>query len=428
MSVFESLSLAISNLRTNKMRSALTLLGVIIGIASVIMILTIGSGLRTSTLATFSSTGGVDMTVQAQPIPSEEEIQRAGGEEYYYYSERLDDPTYEITAEDLETIQNRLGSRISGISLGENNSYSGEILLGNKSFAGSAQFVNTFFFTQRKIEIAAGRALTDDDINNNRPVGVLSDQLAAQLFGGNVQSAIGKEITFESEDGISDFTIIGVQKKPETNFLIGNLPSQSVIYVPYTLESRVSDSTGSWQTVTIRAAEGEDSGQFKAELDNYFTEKLDGNTEYRVQVRDSSKDIEQVNQVLGGISAAIAGIGGISLLVGGLGVMNIMLITVTERTREIGIRKALGAKRKDIRRQFVIEAMVVCIIGGIFGIVFGSALGMLITNLMFKLWMIPPINGIIGSLFFCLAIGLFFGWYPANRAGKLDPIEALRYE
>ena len=115
-------------------------------------------------------------------------------------------------------------------------------------------------------------------------------------------------------------------------------------------------------------------------------------------------------------------------MVGGIGVMNIMLITVTERTREIGIRKALGATRKDIRRQFVIEAMVVCLIGGFIGMAIGAVLGPLVCQLMFQTMTMPPIMGMIGSLMFCLVIGLFFGWYPAGRAGKLDPIEALRYE
>ena len=122
-----------------------------------------------------------------------------------------------------------------------------------------------------------------------------------------------------------------------------------------------------------------------------------------------------------------AGIGGISLLVGGIGVMNIMLITVTERTREIGVRKALGARRRDIKWQFVIEAMIVCLVGGLIGIILGSALGMLGASLM-GTFVFPPLSAVLISIGFSLAIGLFFGYYPAAKAAKLDPIDALRYE
>ena len=127
------------------------------------------------------------------------------------------------------------------------------------------------------------------------------------------------------------------------------------------------------------------------------------------------------------ISLVVSAIGGISLFVGGIGVMNIMLVTVTERTREIGIRKALGATRRDIRMQFVVESMIVGLIGGMIGVILGTVFGVL-GSIMMKSLVYPPINGILVSLIFSLAIGLFFGYHPANKAAKLDPIEALRYE
>ena len=430
MSIFESLTLALSNLRTNKMRSALTLLGVIIGIASVITILTIGDGLREDTLSSLNNDGGVEIVAEARPIPSEEELQMVGGEDHYHYSGRLDDPSYEITSDDIDRIKELLGDKLAGVAIGGSSSYNGDLTYNSKTINGSTFFVNPYYFVQNNYKIAVGRLLGPDDVNNNKPVAVLNNKLAKQIFGDNIQAALGKEVTFESEDGLSDFTVVGVLQEPKEGVLSGGGPEPSNMYVPYTLESRLSDQAGTWQSITFRttpAAAG-DLQQIKATIADYFKPRFEGSPEYEMKVRDYTKELESVNSVLGGISAAIAGIGAISLMVGGIGVMNIMLITVTERTREIGIRKALGATRKDIRRQFVIEAMVVCLIGGFIGMAIGAILGPLACQLMFKTMTMPPVMGMMGSLAFCLVIGLFFGWYPAGRAGKLDPIEALRYE
>ena len=149
--------------------------------------------------------------------------------------------------------------------------------------------------------------------------------------------------------------------------------------------------------------------------------------DYKGKVADMKRDIDQLNQTLTMMSVVVSAIGGISLLVGGIGVMNIMLITVTERTREIGVRMALGATRRMIRTQFVTEAMIVCLIGGLFGVVVGAGFGML-GALLLNAFVFPPISAVLLSLVFALLIGLFFGYYPANRASRMNPIEALRYE
>ena len=252
MSIFESLTLALSNLRTNKMRSALTLLGVIIGIASVITILTIGDGLREDTLSSLNNDGGVEIVAEARPIPTEEELQQAGGEEYYYYSGRLDDPSYEITSDDIDRIKDLLGDKLAGVSIGGNSSYSGDLIYDSKTINGSTFFVNPYYFVQNNSQIEVGHGLTQDDIDNNKPVAVLNNKLAKQIFGDNIQAALGKEITFESDDGLSDFTVVGVLKEPKKGLLNGRGPESSSMYVPYTLESRLSDRAGTWQSVTFR--------------------------------------------------------------------------------------------------------------------------------------------------------------------------------
>lgn len=428
MSVYESLSLALSNLKGNKMRSALTLLGVIIGIASVIVILTLGSGLKSTTQESLSSVGGTDLGVEMRPKLTEEELEQYGGEEFYYFSGRLDDPEYEINGDDIEQLQNQFGSQISHIGLGQGNSYPGEVFYEGKTTNASLQFVNVDLLAMQNIKVEAGRSITEEDISNNRPVAIIPKKLVELLFDGNVQAALGSEISHESEEGITYYTVVGIEKTQELG-LFGLGGSSNSIYVPHTVEVRLSDRAGMWQNISVRANPEADTDRLISELQAYFDKKVEGNTMYEAKVRDNRRSLDEFNKIINVISVVIAGIGGISLLVGGIGVMNIMLITVTERTREIGIRKALGANRGDIRRQFVIEAMVVCTIGGIIGVLLGGSLGSLIGYFMFKGAIIaPPVWGVLISLCFCLAIGLFFGWYPANRAAKLDPIEALRYE
>jgi len=167
--------------------------------------------------------------------------------------------------------------------------------------------------------------------------------------------------------------------------------------------------------------------QVKQKIQDFFDQQYKDDVYYKVKVADFKQELAQVNQTLTTISLFVSAIGGISLLVGGIGVMNIMLVTVTERTREIGVRKALGATRNAIRIQFVVEAMIVGLLGGIIGVILGGAIGM-IGSAMMGAFVYPPISGVLIALFFSLGIGLFFGYYPANKAAKLNPIDALRYE
>lgn len=429
MSVYEAFTLALSNLRTNKMRSALTLLGVVIGISSVIMILTLGAGLKSNTLDSLSAFGGSDFTLAVQPIPTAEELQAAGGRQYYRYNGRLDDPEYEFTEDDIERLRAEFGSEITQIGLGEYNTYSGEAFFnGGEPSSSTMKFVNPDMMKMRSIDVSSGRMLTDEDIATNNPVVVVSPQVVSQLFNGNESAALGSEISFEVDNEISYFTIVGVEKPVKLNFLFGGIQASPTIYAPYTLEAYLSDTSGSWQSISVRGPEEADRQQLKTQLEEFINEKLQGNELYEANVRDGQDEAGQINTVLSATNAIVSGIGGISLLVGGIGVMNIMLVTVTERTREIGIRKALGATRRDIRRQFVIEAMVICAIGGIIGVILGCGTGMLGAKALIQVTAFPPLYSIIVAVLFCMGIGLFFGWYPANKAGKLDPIEALRYE
>ena len=178
---------------------------------------------------------------------------------------------------------------------------------------------------------------------------------------------------------------------------------------------------------SVRSAANEDPEVFRSDLQSYLDRKYAGNEDYEAEVFDISASLEGLTTIFRTLSTVLSAIGGISLLVGGIGVMNIMLITVTERTREIGVRKALGATQSDIRVQFIVEAMLVCLIGGIIGVILGGAVGLIASSAVLEMtW--PPLSAVLFSLLFSLATGVFFGAYPASKAAKMQPIDALRYE
>ncbi|MDY3126811.1 MAG: ABC transporter permease [Corynebacterium sp.] len=426
MSIAEALSLALSNLRTSKLRSALTLLGVIIGIASVIAIVTMAAALRTQTLSGFSSLGATDYWVQVQKRPTIEQLDAAGGDDNYTFTDMIDDPHAGLTPQMLDDLKTYMGSDIQGVIIGDKQQFPARVNNGGRAIKMGVQTVNANFFTMRNVDITYGRAFSEDEARWGRPVVVIPTQLVDALFNGNPGLALGSTISVETQAAYVDFKIVGIEDNSTRGLMYGESP-EAMIFVPYFFLSTFEHRLESIPDVAVRGSGEVDSQEMLTRLQRFFDQRYAANSEFRVKVHDSSSDLVILNQVMSSISIAIAGIAGISLLVGGIGVMNIMLITVTERTREIGVRKALGATRRDIRIQFLIEAMVVCFVGGILGILVGSAVG-IIGFYVIGVVVLPPVIGIMASLLFCLAIGLFFGWYPANRAAKLDPIEALRYE
>ncbi|MFS0022518.1 ABC transporter permease [Corynebacterium striatum] len=423
MNLTESLRMALTSLRTNKMRSLLTLLGVIIGIAAVIAILTLGSALKGQFTSDLDKVGANNFQVQVKERTDE-------GETDYYVESSVDDPDSLLTPEQLEQVRTALAPDIEGIIIGETDTYPGDLTVegASESSAVMVQPTNPDYVTASQFTVRTGRALTDDDIAADRAVTMLSAATATELFGD--ADPVGQTLNFAPLDGTDlELTVIGVYDSPDTGALIGGGGPEHAL-VPYPLAAQLSDAPlagEAFSSVSIRAAAGTDKAALGARLQAAFDSMYADNEDYRVEVTDFSKDLASLNQLLTALSAAIAAIGGISLLVGGIGVMNIMLITVTERTREIGVRKALGARRRDIRLQFVTEAIIVCLIGGLIGVVLGSVAGMIGSSLM-GYFVFPPLGAIVVSLLFALAIGLFFGYYPAGKAAKLDPIEALRYE
>lgn len=435
MSFAEAIKLAVGSLRTNKLRSFLTLLGIIVGIASVITIMTIGRAFQVETQRSFSAYGLNDITVNIVERPAEGEAQ-ANPDPFgmgYGYSMTPVDEKSRFTGESIEEIRNKMGSAIEGIplqtwlSVDTVSSETGRMSMHEGSYV-SVMGVNLDFLKLQDVKITYGRSLTQEDMDQQRRVAVISDDLLPSLFPGGAGEAIGEQIEVTSSEGRSDIaTVVGIAQSPKADFFANSMGT-STVYLPYTAASRYSSvSNDSWDMISVRPAADRDVAQIRTQLQMVLDSMYAGNSEFMPDVRDYSNSAEAANAQLGMISMVISAIGGISLLVGGIGVMNIMLVAVTERTREIGIRKALGARRKDIRRQFVIEAMIICLAGGIIGVLVGGLIGMLVGKI-FGPWVLPPIDAVLVALLFSLLIGNFFGFYPANKASKLTPVEALRYE
>lgn len=426
MSLRESVGLALTSLRANSMRSLLTLLGVIIGIASVITILTLGQSLKSQTAASLEQAGASDYTVQVQarPDPGTPESEAAGPP----VADVIKDPDDRISAEMIDQLSATFGDRITDVSVGDSSYVSGTMTAGGRTHATTLKGVNPDHLTLKNITLAQGRALSDDDVQGDRSVAVISPAAVTELFGGDARSALGQEIEFEGDQGFTSLVVVGVYADETGGGIMSGGPAPSTLYVPYPVEQRIAESTRTWDSVTVRVdAADSASGSVRQDLQRFVDRWYSDNPDYRAVITDMKKELEQFSTMLSSMSIGLSAIGGISLLVGGIGVMNIMLITVTERTREIGVRKALGATRRDIRTQFVVESMIVCLIGGLVGIVLGGAFGMIGSTLLGAL-VFPPLGGVLVALVFSLAIGLFFGYYPANKAARLDPIEALRYE
>lgn len=430
MNIRESISLAFSSLRTNKMRSFLTLLGIIVGISSVIAILTLGHALKVQSTQSIVSSGANDLAIQVNERPKEGEQSNSNDPytQFYGGAGAVPDEDSKLDINDIQRIKDAMGDKISGVPIGNiYGGFGGELVNGERKQSVYISSVNVDFLELNKINILYGRSIMQKDIDNRRPVILISESQSQALFD-SPEDAIGGELEFEGQAGATSAVVVGIYA-PNTGSSGGlfGFSTEDPAYMPYTSSSALGYQEESWINLSVRPAQGEDLMQVKSQLQAVLTSMYRSNETFSAEVQDFSASADAFNQILDGISAAISAIAGISLLVGGIGVMNIMLVTVTERTREIGIRKALGATRSAIRLQFVVEAMIVCLVGGIIGVLAGGALGMLGSSFIGGV-VLPPVSAILLALGFSLAIGLFFGYYPANKAAKLDPIEALRYE
>ncbi|MDL2218456.1 ABC transporter permease [Christensenellaceae bacterium OttesenSCG-928-M15] len=417
MNLMENLRLALEGLRANKMRALLTMLGIIIGIASVIAILTVGDGLSGTITNSMGSLGASNIMVTLQQRDVNERSYSSPNEE-------------DLISDDmLDALMERYANEISGISLAE-SAGSGQAqdgrLYANVTMAG----VNEDYLSVNNIDILQGRNINERDMDGSRNVAVVSDKFVSNMFRGNNRDALGKEIKVRVNNEIHVFSIIGVYEYEQTMFNMSFASDKDIsteLYIPLTTSKRITGSDDGYRNVTIQARSSEDSAAFAEVAANFINRFYEDNDRYRVMAISMESITDQMNSIMSTVSLGLSIIAGISLIVGGIGVMNIMLVSVTERTREIGTRKALGATNSNIRIQFVVESIIVCLVGGAIGVVLGSLLGYLGSSLIdVGAW--PQPYAIAIAVGFSVAIGVFFGYYPANKAARLDPIEALRYE
>lgn len=398
--------IALRALSGNKFRGFLTMLGIIIGVASVITMLAIGQGSKKSIQDQISTMGSNMINIR----PGTGQF---GGVRQSASSMQT------LKLEDYEAIVNE-AEYISAAS--PEVSSSGQVIYGANNAPTTVNGVNTDYFDIRKYTIAKGDIFTDADINSLAKVCVIGQTVVDNLFT-NGENPIGKTIRF----GKIPFIVIGVLESKGDNTM--GQDQDDLIIAPYTTVQKRILAIDYIQSISASAV-SEDATEAAIEsIENILRNqhKIGANDEDDFNVRSQKELITMMSSTTDMMTVLLACIAGISLLVGGIGIMNIMYVSVTERTREIGLRMSIGAKGVDILMQFLIESILLSVTGGIIGVLLGVGSSFAVKYIM--AWPIDiQVYTIVLSFVVCTATGVFFGWYPAKKASNLDPIEALRYE
>ena len=407
MELIEGVKLALQSLWANKMRSILTLLGVVIGVASVIMVVTLTNGAKDFVTSKINTYGAGVITISKMPQTF------ITIDEYLSFQKRRD-----ITLDDYRAI---LSECSLCVSVGARRSASGTIVYGNHSSTDTD--IRGWTWTMpalSNLNIELGRSFTEIEDTHSAHVAIVGSDVVDNLLGPG--DPLGKEIRVDG----APYTVIGVGERQ------GKMFGQSMdnwVAVPLTA---FLEQFGSHQTMDLYINAGGGGEVIDNVMDQLRTimrarRHLAPGAADSFTIDTSATFQDLLGRILNSFGAVVAAIAGISLVVGGIVIMNIMLVSVTERTREIGVRKALGARRKDILLQFLIESATMSLVGGLIGVVAGIALAKIVT-LIIAFPSAVQIWSILVSLFVATAVGLFFGVYPAHKASQLDPITALRAE
>ena len=399
--IVETFRQAIQNVWSNKLRTFLTMLGIIIGVMAVIVIVGLGNGMTQSMRDSFSAMGTNTLSINI-----------------WGYGSRT------VTVEDVYAMGTKHPDLIQSISpqidFSNNTPKVGTTTYRYSTVAG----VDENFTAMKNYTVAQGRGLQYMDMKDNKQVCVIGDYLNRVAYGGR---GVGQTIKL----GAYKFRIVGVLNAKVNNTSMQQGTDDDWVYLPYTTAMRLSNTAMASSYIAIMSDESR-ANEAKAAVEAYLTDLFKSDSAFYVY--SASEWLEEMNNMINMVIVVLTGIASISLLVGGIGIMNIMLVSVTERTREIGIRKALGAKERVILSQFVVEAATTSALGGVLGIVLGYIVSMAANHILpmissdIDVTVSPSFNSIAVAFGISVFIGVLFGYLPAKRAARLNPIEALRYD
>lgn len=412
MSIRHAFTTAVNGLKTHKSRSALTILGIVIGITSIILVVSLGKGAEDLILGQIQSIGAKVIGV----VP---------GRQPKSPTDFLSTFTDSLKQRELDTLQNKANiphaQKVMPVVFGSQTA-SYENLTYHPTILGVTEEFDSIY----NISAGVGRIMTGDEVKGYADVAIIGSDVKEQLFGGS--DAVGQKIKLKGRN----FQVIGVLKKAGQ---VSFLNFDKVVFVPYTTGARYLFGIKYFNRVVV-VADSEANiastvADIKVTLRNLHNITDPDKDDFFVETQ--AEAMATVGSITTALTMLLAAVAAISLLVGGIGIMNIMLVSVTERTREIGLRKALGATEKNILTQFLLEAVILTALGGLIGILLGTLLSLgvayVISHFVGLNWTFTfPVNGALLGLSVSAGIGLIFGLYPARQASRKSPIEALRYE
>lgn len=436
MQLFENISMALASVKSNKMRSALTMLGIIIGIAAVIAIETVGNSMTGSVTDSMAGMGASNISVSVVQKSASDTSGTAQGVTLRRFKDSKPSDADLITDAMMQDFLDAFSGKVDHIELTQQVGSGTVAKYGDPTttITATVSGANAATLENRDTDsqILYGRWL-DDDKDAGRKVACVSEKFVAQAIGGTAQDAIGKAVTLTINKDLYTFYIEGVYRYTEDSYssMFSGTDDDSIqtdFYIPLDVAKSIAGAGAGYQSITV-VADGTavNVTSFVDTVGDFFASYYTRNDSWTVSASSLASLLDSMSSMLSTVSLGISAIAALSLLVGGIGVMNIMMVSVTERTREIGTRKALGAPAAAIRMQFITESVILCLIGGIAGILLGLALGAGLSKAVGYAAR-PSLTAIVVAVGFSMAIGVFFGYYPANKAAKLDPIEALRYE